>query len=43
MNYLPEKFGAISSPFPRYPAVTAPLKVRARVNMATANMGSSPV
>lgn len=39
---VPEKFGAISSPFPRYPAVTAPLSVSATVKIATAQTLSYP-
>lgn len=33
---VPEKFGAISRPLPKYPAVTAPFKVNAIVKIATA-------
>lgn len=39
---VPEKFGAISSPFPRYPAVTAPFNVSAIVNIATDQTLSYP-
>lgn len=42
LNKIPEKLGAISNPFPRYPAVTAPFMVSAAVNIATEPKRSHP-
>lgn len=40
---VPEKFGAMSSPLPRYPAVTAPFRNRANVKIPTAQLRFSPM
>lgn len=39
---VPEKFGAMSKPLPKYPAVTAPLRNNWNVNMTTAQVRSYP-
>lgn len=42
VTVVPEKFGAISNPFPRYPAVTAPLTVKAIVKKVMEAARSHP-
>lgn len=39
---VPEKLGAMSNPFPRYPAVTAPFNVNAIVKIVTDQILSYP-
>lgn len=40
---VPEKFGAISNPLPKYPAVTAPLRNSWKVKIITDHVRSYPI
>ncbi|CAH1964933.1 unnamed protein product [Acanthoscelides obtectus] len=42
-HHVPEKLGAMSNPFERYPAVTAPLKNRDAVKTVTDRAASLPL